>query len=126
MFKKQPAPDLPRLRRDFLERAGGAFDQMFGVDGSNGLVTFADREARACKAGDELTNWLLQEHLVRDASADPGKEVECPFCATQVSHESPERAPMEPRRVQTSRGPVEFDRAGRWCSKCRRVFFPTR
>lgn len=90
------------------------------------MVTFADREARASKAGDELTLWLLQEHLSRDPAADPGEEVDCPCCAAKVHQESPERAPMEPRRVRTSRGPVDFERAGRRCPKCRRVFFPAR
>ncbi|HEX4123827.1 MAG TPA: hypothetical protein VHY37_03810 [Tepidisphaeraceae bacterium] len=126
MFTRQAAPDLPRLRREFLERAGGSFDQMFGVDGKNGLNTFAEREAHASEAGDELTLWLLQEHLNRDPAADPGKEVDCPFCAAKVPHESPDQAPMESRGIRTSRGTVDFDRAGRRCLKCRRVFFPTR
>ena len=125
MFVKQPAPDLPRLRREFLDRAGESFDQMFGVDGGNGLVTFAEREACASKAGDELTLWLLGEHLSRDPASDPGEEVGCPFCAATVRQESPERVAMEPRGVRTSRGPVDFERAGRRCPKCRRVFFPT-
>jgi hypothetical protein len=90
------------------------------------LVTFDERETRACQAGDELTRRLLEEHLGRDASADPGTEVDCPYCAAQVRQESPERAPMEPRSVRTSRGPVEFERAGRRCPRCRRVFFPAR
>jgi hypothetical protein len=38
MFTKHPAPDLPKRRREFLEQAGKSFDQMFGVDGKNGLV----------------------------------------------------------------------------------------
>jgi len=42
---------LERKRAEFLARAGEAFDGMFGSDGQNGLVTFSEREERACEVG---------------------------------------------------------------------------
>ena len=36
---------LNRKRAEFVSRAGEAFDRVFGADGQNGLVTFAQREA---------------------------------------------------------------------------------
>ncbi len=116
--------ELKARRQDFLQEAGKAFDQMLGSDGQNGLVTFQEREDRACELGDALTRRLLEEHLAADESADPGEAVECPFCGRPVPCEAPEEVELEKRRVQTRRGGSEFERAGRYCKPCRRVFFP--
>lgn len=118
------ARELKARRRDFLEEAGKAFDQMLGSDGHNGLVTFEQREDRACELGDALTCRLLEEHLAADETGDPGEQVDCPFCGRRVHCEAPKEVEMEKRRVRTRRGAVDFERAARRCSPCRRVFFP--
>lgn len=118
--------ELKSRRQDFLEEAAKAFDQMLGSDGQNGLVTFEEREDRACELGDALTRRLLEEHLTADEMADPQEQVDCPFCGRPVPCEAPQDVEMENRLVQTRRGPVEFERAGRYCKPCRRVFFPLR
>jgi hypothetical protein len=117
--------ELIARRREFLEEAGPAFDQMLGGDGQNGLVTFAQREERACDLGDALTRRLLQEHLEADDAADPGIEVACPICGGPVHCSEPEKAEMQIREVLTRRGKVEYERAARRCNRCRRIFFPT-
>jgi hypothetical protein len=118
------AKELADRRKEFVEEAGRAFDQMLGADGSNGLVTFQEREDRACDLGDALTLRLLEEHLLADELADPGKEVNCPCCGNTVLCPEPHKAQMQKRRVRTRRGILEFERASRLCKPCRRVFFP--
>lgn len=118
------AQELKARRQEFLEEAAKAFDQMLGPDGQNGLVTFEEREDRACKLGDALTRRLLEEHLAADEAADPDEQVDCPFCGRPVPCQAPEKVEMQDRRVQTRRGAVEFERAARCCKPCRRVFFP--
>jgi hypothetical protein len=118
------AKELKDRRQEFLEEAGQAFDQMLGNDGQNGLVTFEERENRACELGDALTRRLLEEHLAADELADPCHEVDCPICGRPVPCESPEEVELEKRTVQTRRGPAGYERAGRLCKPCRRVFFP--
>jgi hypothetical protein len=115
---------LKSRRRKFLEEAGRCFDQMLGDDGQNGLVTFAEREDRACELGDALTRRLLEEHLEVDDAADPGVEVVCPICGGPVHCDDPEKVEMENRQVLTRRGKVEYERAARRCKSCRRIFFP--
>ena len=116
--------ELRRRRVAFLEEAGRAFDQMLGEDGQNGLVTFEEREDRACDLGDALTRRLLADHLAVDESADPGVEAACPICGKALRGDSAAKAEMEKRQVRTRRGPVELARAARRCSRCRRIFFP--
>lgn len=118
------AEELKARRREFVEEAGRAFDQMLGSDGQNGLVTFAEREERACELGDAMTRRLLEEHLSADDTADPGVQVECPICGNPVPCQAPEKVELEKRQVQTRRGTVEYERAARRCKPCRRVFFP--
>ena len=116
--------DLARLRAEFRDRADEAFSQMFGSDGQNGLVTFTEREDRACEATDRLARWLMEEHLAVDPATDPGVQVDCPLCGGPVRHDSPEQAELEVREFQTRRGKIEYERAARRCPRCRKVFFP--
>ena len=120
-----PSPaDLARLRAEFRDRADEAFSRMFGSDGQNGLVTFTEREDRACEVTDRLARWLMEEHLAVDPATDPGVQVDCPLCGGPVRHDSPEQADLEIREFQTRRGKIEYERAARRCPRCRKVFFP--
>jgi hypothetical protein len=117
--------ELRRRRRSaFVEEAGRAFDRMLGDDGQDGLVTFDEREERACDLGDALTRRLLADHLAADDAADPGVAVACPHCGTAARCERAARVERETREVRTRRGSVTLTRAARRCSRCRRVFFP--
>lgn len=118
------AEELAARRQEFAQEAASAFDQMLGADGHNGLVSFAEREERACELGDALTRRLLEEHLAADDAADPDEQVDCPICGRPVPCEEPQKVELEKRQVQTRRGPVEYERAARRCKPCRRVFFP--
>jgi len=119
------AAQLQWLREEFHKRAETAFARMFGDDGQNGLVTFTQREERACEVTDELARWLLEEHVQMDGTADPGVPVDCPLCGGPVRYASPQQAELERRELVTRRGKVEYERAARRCPRCRKVFFPT-
>lgn len=115
---------VERKRAEFLSRAEQAFDQMFGADGQNGLVTFAERESRACEVGDELTRWLMAEHLALDPVGGASVERDCPICGGPVRYESSGQAELELREFQTRRGKIEYRRAAARCPRCRKIFFP--
>ena len=115
---------LRKRRRAFQEEAGRAFDQMLGSDGQNGLVTFAEREERACELGDGLTRRLLEEQLGADETVDPCGEVACPICGRPVPGDPNQQAEKENREVLTRRGKINYERAARRCKSCRRIFFP--
>ena len=117
---------LEALRDEYRRRADEAFDRMFGQDGQNGLVTFSEREDRACEVTDALARWLLEEHLALDPASDPGVRVDCPICGRAVHYASPEQAELEVREIRTRRGKMAYERAARRCPHCRKIFFPTR
>jgi len=124
MARERSAEELRVLREEFLVRANATFDQMFGQDGKNGLVTFTEREDRACEVTDALARWLLEEHLSLDEATDPGVQVDCPICDGPVRYDSPQQADLEIRELRTRRGKIEYERAARRCPRCRKVFFP--
>ena len=115
---------LERKRAEFLSRAGTAFDRMFGSDGQNGLVTFSEREERACDVGDDLTRWLMAQHIALDPTGGTSVEAVCPICGGPARYESAEQAELELREFQTRRGKVEYRRAAVRCPRCRKIFFP--
>jgi hypothetical protein len=121
----QPAEErIGRKRAEFVSRAGEAFDRMFGADGQNGLVTFQEREDRACEVGDALTRWLMAEHLALDPTGGTSVEAVCPLCGGPARYESADQADWELREFQTRRGKVEYRRAAARCPRCRKIFSP--
>jgi uncharacterized protein with PIN domain len=115
---------LDRKRAEFLALAGAAFHRMFGSDGQKGLVTFAEREERACEVTDELARWLMAEHVAQDRVGEAGVEHPCPICKGPVAYESDRSARPEVRELMTRRGQIAYGRAAARCPRCRRIFFP--
>ena len=115
---------LDQKRAEFMARAEAAFDRMFEADGQNGLVTFTQREERACQVTDELARWLLAEHLTLDPVGGTSVAADCPLCGGPMRYESAGQAQQEVRELLTKRGKIEYRRAAARCPRCRKVFFP--
>ena len=115
---------LEQKRAEFMARAAAAFNQMFGADGQNGLVTFTEREARACQVTDALARWLMAEHLTLDPVGGTSVAADCPLCGGPMRYESAGQARQEVRALMTKRGKIEYRRAAARCPRCRKVFFP--
>ena len=115
---------LDSKRAQFLALAGTAFERMFGGDGQNGLVTFAEREERACEVTDELARWLMTEHVAQDPGGQAGGEAVCPICQRPFPEEARRPAPAEVRELMTRRGKIIYRRAAARCPRCRKIFFP--
>ena len=115
---------LDSKRAQFLALAGTAFKQMFGGDGQNGLVTFAEREERACALTEELARWLMAEHVAQDPASQTGEEHACPICQRPLQEEPTRPAPPEVRELMTRRGQIAYRRAAARCPHCRKIFFP--
>ena len=115
---------LDSQRAQFLALAGTAFEQMFGSDGQNGLVTFAEREERACAVTDELARWLMAKHVAQDPAGQAGAEPSCPICQRPLPAESARPAAPEVRELMTRRGKMAYRRAAARCPHCRKIFFP--
>jgi hypothetical protein len=115
---------LDQMRAEFVAQAGRGFDRMFGAEGQNGLVTFTEREERACQVTDELARWLLGEHLRLDPVGGQSAEAACPLCGGPMRYESGAQAQQEVRELMTRRGKIEYRRAAARCPRCRKIFFP--
>jgi hypothetical protein len=115
---------LDRKRAEFLALAGTAFHRVFGNDGQNGLVTFAQREQRACEVTDELARWLMAEHVAQDPAGSASAPGDCPICGGPVSCESARGDGPQVRALMTRRGKIEYRRAAARCPRCRKIFFP--
>src|SRR6516165_6539661 len=80
-----------RLKRQWLQQAEAAFELMFDADQQDRLVTFDQREARACSLTRELAAWLLEQHIAEDPAARyAGTEAPvCPRCSRPARRETP-------------------------------------
>lgn len=122
-----PAPGPEELRRRFLSHAAAAFDLMFAPPYQDQLVSFDQREERACELARDLAAWLLQQHANADPVAHPTAEPlppPCPKCGRPGRWVAAADEPPPGRRVITRAGPVTLHRTKARCTACRVVFFP--
>jgi hypothetical protein len=118
--------DRARLRERLHHRADAMLETMFGADGTGGMVTFDQIEDAACRLGDELAAWLIEERAAADPAADPPapESAGCPKCGKAgVAAESP-GDPWPARDLTSRAGEVRLARKRFRCTACRVVFFP--
>ena len=99
---------------------------MFAEAEQDHLVTFLQREGRACLLGDELAAWLLERHVSSDAHACPADQAPpgCPECGRPARRRKPPSGRLPRRQLQTPAGTIEWQREQWWCATCRVAFFP--
>jgi hypothetical protein len=102
--------------------AGTAFERRLGGEGPKGLVTFAEREERACEVTDELARWRRAEQVAQDPAGQAGGEPQGPICPRPLPEESARPSPPEVRELMTRRGQIASRRAAARCPRCRKIF----
>ena len=116
-----------QLRQQWLAAANDAFERMFATPEQNQLVTFSQRETRACLLGNELAAWLLERHVTGDAQVRPADEQPpcCPKCGQSAQRVKPPNGRLPRRQLTTQAGTVEWPREQWRCATCRVAFFPS-
>lgn len=104
--------------------AGKQFDEMFTENTLDELVTFRQKEDRACEVVDKLWEWLMEKHIKLDEDKSGSESDICPECLEAAKRRGLE-GEKEKREVVGQRGAVGFERGGCECRKCRKVFFPS-
>jgi hypothetical protein len=125
--KPTKSEERARLRREFMQRASAAFERMFGASETDQLVTFTQREDRACALGQELSGWLLEQHAAVDPSVRPaeGAVPHCPKCGRPGKRVAAADTPLPERQLTTAAGEVTLRREQWRCATCRVAFFPS-
>ena len=116
------------LRERWLQRAGRAFERMFGEANQDQLVTFTEREDMACFLGKELAAFLLEEHAAADSQVRPSEKrpPSCPKCQQPAVRVTPADEELAERELTTRAGEVKLGREQWRCKKGRIVFFSVR
>ena len=114
------------LKRQWLQQAEAAFELMFDADQQDRLVTFDQRERRACSLTRELATWLIEQHIAEDpAVRHTGIESPaCPRCSGPARRETPPEDPLPGRSLTSAAGEVTLRRERWYCPTCRAAFFP--
>src|SRR5262245_14072262 len=130
MTSTTPRPDetQEQLRQQGRAAANDALERMFAAPEQDQLVTFSQRETRACLLGNELAAWLLERHVTSDARVRPADEHApcCPTCGRPAQRVKPPNGRLPRRQLTTQAGTVEWPREQWRCATCRVAFFPSR
>ena len=118
--------DRERLREQWLQQAGAAFDLYFDPEQPQPPVTFSQREQRACALTRELAAFLLEEDLGQDPAARPpdAQPAACPKCGRPAQRVTPPGQPLPRRPLTSAAGEVVLRREQWRCKTCRVSFFP--
>lgn len=114
-----------RLRQQWLQQAEAVFELLFDADQQLQLVTFDQREERACSLTKELTSWLLEQHTAQDPAVRPADAPACPRCGPPAQRRTAAGQPLPSRQLTTTAGEIILKREQWYCSKCRAAFFPS-
>src|SRR5262245_41953140 len=90
-----PNDEREHLRQQWLAAANDVFERMFAATEQDQLVTFTQRETRACLLSDQLAAWLLERHVSGDAQARPTDE--SPACCPKCGRPARRRKTPNPR-----------------------------
>ena len=119
--------DRERLRAQWLQQAAAVFDLYFDPDQAEPLVTFTQKEQRACSLARELAAFLLEEDLAHDPAARPADEqpAACPKCGRPAQRRTPPGEPLPRRPLTSDAGEITLRREQWHCKACRVSFFPS-
>jgi uncharacterized protein with PIN domain len=103
-------------------RISGVVNQLAGQEQQRlrAAGTFVELEELACEIGDEVTRQLMSGQLAErsNEAAESDSQV-CPDCGQSSS-----QCDTQHRKVDSSRGPIEYFEPAYHCPSCRRAFFP--
>jgi hypothetical protein len=98
-------------------------DRLYGADGPPPGTLFTEMEQIALTIAEQLRKWFLDLLLVRQAEAMHRNLAEehslCPSCGHETAAQEP-----EPRLLRCRAAVVEWMEPQRYCTRCRKAFFP--
>ena len=126
MAREISAEGKERLWEEFIGKARESFEGMFGSGTLDELVTFGQREDRACEMVDILWQWMMEKQIgVDEKDLEESSRRQCPKCkGIGKKHKACEDE--KGREILGKRGKVGYEREGYYCGRCRIVFFPSR
>src|SRR5262245_27413100 len=125
-FSALSSKERARLRQEFVQEAGTAFDRLFDPAVQDQLVTFTQREDLAVELGQQLAAKLLQNHVAGDSQVRPTATACCPKCKHPGQRLTKARERLPQRELTTRTGVIVVQREQWKCPKCRVVFFSAR
>ena len=103
------------LRQQWHQQAEAVFGLLFDADQQDQLVTFDQREERACSLTKELTSWLLEQHAAQDPAVRPADVPACPRCGQPAGRRTPAGQPLPSRQLTTTAGEITLKREQWYC-----------
>lgn len=126
MRRELSSADKERLWEEFVQKARKSFEGMFGTGTLDELVTFRQREDRACEMVDILWQWMMEKQIgVDEKDLEEAGKRECPKCKG-IGKKLKASEDEKGREILGKRGKIGYEREGYYCGRCRKVFFPSR
>jgi hypothetical protein len=121
MAKATQKVEIPaELRPVVAAAAKNLANHLWGSQGPAWGTSFASLEELTAQITDLLGSRLLHQALSRQADQTLPEPLQvCPACSGPL-----DERPPEPRSIRTTLGTADWQEPARFCTRCRRAFFP--
>jgi hypothetical protein len=118
---KNTRPEV-EAQKAYLEGvAKNLVEKLFGPDGPPWGTTFEELEELVVQLGQKMSREALRLALAKQAQSPPPPDAQlCPTC-----QQTPQTRDPQPRTVATRVGDAQWSEPARYCTRCRRAFFPS-
>ena len=128
--KEKERSDLKKIKRELIESYEKHLDEIF--DSKTFNLSFDEREQLISGKMKKETNSVIEQHVEKDPEGiskndyKPDETCMCPCGTEAILRRDKDGKPMIfEREIKTKDGPVKIREYGYYCSKCRKVFFPS-
>ena len=119
----------PKNKAEYLERCSKHYDEVFSKNTFN--MTFDEREKLIFGKFKEESRQVLEEHIAEDPQSaktdtEPSASILC-HCGTEADLVKDESGNPKifNRDIMTKNGSITIEEHGYYCSKDRKIFFPS-
>ena len=127
---KKESSDAKNTIDDLVDNYRKQLEEIFSKDTFN--LSFDEREQLISGKMKKETNNVIEQHIEKDPEGiskndyKPDETYMCP-CGTEavLCRDKDGKPRIFERKIKTKDGPVKIREHGYYCSKCRKVFFPS-
>ena len=128
--KKKVSDEVKKVVDKLVEEHRDHLYEIFSKDTYN--LSFDEREQLISGKMKKETNNVIEQHIEKDPEGiskndyKPDETCMCPCGTEAILRRDKDGKPMIfEREIKTKDGPVKIREHGYYCSKCRKVFFPS-
>ncbi len=108
-----------KLKKEFVDQAGSVFERVVAENETGEKLSLSQIEEQVGEIRFELTSKLIESKLKLEVKKQQGPAEKCQNCGREMRDKGKKK-----RKIITSQGEIEIERAYNHCAHCQQGIFP--